>query len=36
MPAGLCLAWSYTKSDTIFAPIVIHALVNATAIGFLR
>lgn len=36
LPAGLCLAWSYTKSDTIFAPIVIHALVNATAIGFLR
>ena len=36
LPAGLCLAWSYTKSDTIFAPIVIHALVNAWAIGLLR
>ena len=21
LPAGLCLAWSYTKSDTIFAPL---------------
>ena len=28
LPAGLCLAWSYTKSDTIFAPIVMHAAVN--------
>ena len=26
--AGLCLAWSYTKADTIFAPIAIHATVN--------
>ena len=36
LPAGLCLAWSYAKSDTIFAPIVIHALVNAWGIGLLR
>ena len=28
LPAGLCLAWSYTKADTIFAPIAIHAAVN--------
>ncbi|MDO5545030.1 MAG: CPBP family intramembrane metalloprotease [Eubacteriales bacterium] len=28
LPAGLCLAWSYTKADTIFAPIIIHAIVN--------
>lgn len=28
LPAGLCLAWSYTKADTIFAPIAIHAVVN--------
>jgi len=28
LPAGLCLAWSYAKADTIFAPIVIHAAVN--------
>jgi len=28
LPAGLCLAWSYTKADTIFAPILIHAAVN--------
>ena len=28
LPAGLCLAWSYTKADTIFAPIAIHCAVN--------
>ncbi len=33
LPAGLCLAWSYTKADTIFAPIVIHAAVNACTMG---
>ncbi len=32
LPAGLCLAWAYQKSGTIFAPIFIHALVNATAL----
>ena len=36
LPAGLCLAWSYVKSGTIFAPIVIHALVNLSAIAALR
>lgn len=36
LPAGLCLAWSYTKSDTIFAPILIHAIINALSIGLTR
>jgi len=36
MPAGLCLAWSYTKADTIFAPIVIHAAINYVTINGLR
>lgn len=36
LPAGLCLAWTYTKSDTIFAPIVVHAAINAISIGLLR
>ena len=36
LPAGLSLAWAYTKSDTIFAPIVIHACINLVAIGGLR
>ena len=28
VPAGLILAWAYRYSGTIFAPIVIHAIVN--------
>jgi membrane protease YdiL (CAAX protease family) len=36
VPAGLCLAWSYAKADTIFAPIVIHAIVNAMGISTMR
>ena len=36
LPAGLCLAWTYSKADNIFAPMVVHAIVNAVAIGALR
>ena len=36
LPAGVCLAWAYTKADTIFAPILIHAIVNAVSIGLVR
>lgn len=36
LPAGLCLAWTYTKSGTIFAPILVHGLINLSAIGGLR
>ena len=36
LPAGLCLAWAYTKADTIFAPILIHAAINFVAINGLR
>jgi len=28
LPAGLCLAWTYVKGDTIFAPIIVHAAIN--------
>ena len=28
LPAGLCLAWSYQKADSIWAPILIHIAVN--------
>ena len=34
--AGLCLAWSYHRSGTIFTPILIHAMVNAYGIYNLR
>lgn len=36
LPAGLCLAWAYIKSGTIFAPVVIHACVNYLTIRALR
>lgn len=36
LPAGLCLAWAYTKADTICAPIVIHAAINFLAFRALR
>lgn len=32
IPAGVALAWSYEKSDTIFAPILIHSLVNLISV----
>ncbi len=28
LPAGLALAWSYEKTDTIITPILIHIIVN--------
>ena len=36
LPAGLCLAWSYTRADTIFAPILIHAAINYVGITHMR
>lgn len=32
LPAGVCLAWAYVRGGTIFAPIFIHAIVNAVGI----
>ena len=36
LPAGLCLAWSYARSNTIFAPIFMHAAINYITIHFMR
>lgn len=36
VPAGLCLAWAYTESGTIFAPILIHTVINAMGIYAVR
>lgn len=36
IPAGLCLAWAYEKSDTIAVPILIHTVINAIGIDTLR
>ena len=32
LPAGLCLAWAYTRAGSIFAPIFIHAAINYISI----
>ena len=36
LPAGLSLAWTYSKASNIFAPILVHAIVNAFAVGLVR
>lgn len=36
LPAGLWLAWCYTKSGTIYGPMVMHALINAYSFRLLR
>lgn len=36
LPAGVWLAWAYTKADTIAAPILMHAAINYLSIRALR
>ena len=36
LPAGLILAWSYEKSNTIVTPILIHTIINAIGIYSMR
>jgi len=36
LPAGLVLGWAYEKGGTIFAPMVIHAVINAMGIWAMR
>jgi len=36
LPAGLSLAWAYEKSDTIWAPILMHITINQISITFMR
>lgn len=36
IPAGVCLAWVYEKTDSIFAPILIHTAINAIGIYAMR
>ena len=36
LPAGISLGWAYHKSGSIFAPILIHAAVNAMGIAAMR
>lgn len=36
IPASVCLAWAYTQADNIFAPILIHTVINAMGIMAVR
>ena len=36
LPAGLCLGWAYAKSDSIWAPILMHILINLIGISAMR
>ena len=36
IPAGICLSWTYRKADNIFAPILVHATINAIGIFSVR
>ena len=36
LPAGLWLAWCYTKSGSIYGPLAMHMLINAYSYGLLR
>lgn len=36
LPAGLCLAWTYDRSHNLFAPVLVHTIVNAIAVGLVR
>lgn len=34
LPAGVALAWTYERADSIFAPVLLHSLINAYSLGF--
>ena len=36
IPASACLAWAYTQADNIFAPILIHTVINAMGVMAVR
>lgn len=35
VPAGIALGWTYEKANTIWAPILLHAIINAIAFGLM-
>ena len=36
LPAGLCLAVAYEKSDSILCPILMHTVINAIGVYAMR
>ena len=35
IPAGIALGWTYEKAGTIWAPILLHAYINALSVGLI-
>lgn len=35
-PAGVALGWTFEKANTVWAPIAVHAFLNAVSLGLLR
>lgn len=35
LPAGFALAWAYEKADTVFAPVIMHMVINAMSMGLI-
>ena len=36
LPAGIALGWTYEKANTIWAPIALHMVINAIALGVMK
>ena len=36
LPAGIALGWTYEKANTIWAPIALHMVINAIALGIMK
>lgn len=36
IPAGLCLGWAYSRTDSIFAPTLMHMLINLLGVMAMR
>ena len=36
VPAGIALGWTYEKSNTIWAPILLHMTINAISFGVMH
>ena len=36
LPAGLCLSWAYARADSIFAPVLMHMVINLIGMFAMR
>lgn len=36
IPAGVCLCWAYARTGTIFAPMLIHAIINTMGVATMK